>query len=78
MPPRGDRTSAPRLEAVLGREERPSKLPEGADHEVPALFRTRLAEAGCAIRDDKPVEGYARFFTEDPFGNRIELMERVS
>lgn len=21
--------------------------------------------------------GYARFFTEDPFGNRIELMERV-
>jgi hypothetical protein len=29
------------------------------------------------IRDDKPVAGYARFFSEDPFGNRIELMERV-
>jgi hypothetical protein len=28
-------------------------------------------------RDDKPVAGYVRFFTEDPFGNRIELMERV-
>lgn len=42
-----------------------------------AALRARLAEAGCVIRDDKPVEGYARFFTEDPFGNRIELMERV-
>jgi len=26
-------------------------------------------------RDDKPVAGYLRFFTEDPFGNRIELMQ---
>lgn len=42
-----------------------------------AGLRERLAAAGCAVRDDKPVEGYARFFTEDPFGNRIELMERV-
>jgi catechol 2,3-dioxygenase-like lactoylglutathione lyase family enzyme len=42
-----------------------------------ADLRARLIEAGCVIRDDKPVEGYVRFFTEDPFGNRIELMERV-
>lgn len=42
-----------------------------------AALRARLAAAGCVIREDKPVEGYARFFTEDPFGNRIELMERV-
>lgn len=42
-----------------------------------AALRERLAAAGCVIRDDKPVEGYRRFFTEDPFGNRIELMERV-
>ncbi|KPF65602.1 VOC family protein [Porphyrobacter sp. AAP60] len=42
-----------------------------------AGLRGRLAAAGCVIREDKPVEGYARFFTEDPFGNRIELMERV-
>jgi catechol 2,3-dioxygenase-like lactoylglutathione lyase family enzyme len=40
-------------------------------------LRARLAEAGCVIRDDTPVAGYARFFTEDPFGNRIELMQRV-
>jgi len=43
-----------------------------------AGLRVRLAAAGCVIRDDKPVEGYVRFFTEDPFGNRIELMERVA
>ena len=42
-----------------------------------AALRERLAAAGCVIRDDTPVAGYARFFTEDPFGNRIELMERV-
>ncbi|WP_301750370.1 VOC family protein [uncultured Erythrobacter sp.] len=40
-------------------------------------LRARLVQAGCATRDDKPVAGYARFFTEDPFGNRIELMQRV-
>lgn len=40
-------------------------------------LRERLAQAGCVTRDDKPVEGYLRFFTEDPFGNRIELMERI-
>ena len=43
-----------------------------------AGLRERLAAAGCVIREDKPVEGYARFFTEDPFGNRIELMQRAA
>ena len=42
-----------------------------------AAHRARLEAAGCETRDDKPVEGYARFFTFDPFGNRIELMQRV-
>jgi catechol 2,3-dioxygenase-like lactoylglutathione lyase family enzyme len=42
-----------------------------------AAVRARLAAAGCITRDDKPVDGYERFFTEDPFGNRIELMQRV-
>jgi catechol 2,3-dioxygenase-like lactoylglutathione lyase family enzyme len=43
-----------------------------------AALRGRLDEAGCVIREEKPVEGYARFFTEDPFGNRIELMQRIA
>jgi hypothetical protein len=42
-----------------------------------AELRTRLERAGCEIRDDKPLGGYLRFFTQDPFGNRVELIERV-
>jgi catechol 2,3-dioxygenase-like lactoylglutathione lyase family enzyme len=42
-----------------------------------AALREALAAAGFPVREDKPVEGYTRFFTEDPFGNRIELMEQA-
>lgn len=42
-----------------------------------AAVRARLAEAGCVIREDKEVDDYERLFTEDPFGNRIELMEQI-
>ena len=38
-------------------------------------LRTRLGAAGCLLRDDAPIDGRRRFFTEDPFGNRIELLE---
>ena len=40
-----------------------------------AILRRRLEEAGYETHDDKPVEGYDRFFTFDPFGNRIEFMQ---
>ncbi|MCK0127508.1 VOC family protein [Erythrobacter sp. F6033] len=42
-----------------------------------SLVQERLETAGYETRDDKPVDGYARFFTTDPFGNRIELMQRL-
>lgn len=42
-----------------------------------ATQRELLEQAGYATRDDEPVEGYIRFFTNDPFGNRVELMQRV-
>lgn len=35
----------------------------------------RLRDAGVAVRDDEPLEGYERVYVDDPFGNRIELME---
>jgi hypothetical protein len=35
----------------------------------------RLKSAGHAVRDDEPIEGYHRVHVDDPFGNRIELME---
>jgi catechol 2,3-dioxygenase-like lactoylglutathione lyase family enzyme len=34
----------------------------------------RLAAAGHDVRDE-PYEGVARVYTDDPFGNRLELLE---
>ena len=42
--------------------------------DLPALIRC-LTDGGCAVVDDEPLAGYARCFVNDPFGNRIELME---
>ena len=42
-----------------------------------AALRKRLEAAGCVVTDDEPLEGAARAFVDDPFGNRIELMERA-
>src|SRR5262245_33943641 len=36
----------------------------------------RLREAGVGVVDD-PLEGYVRVYVTDPFGNRLELMERT-
>ena len=46
-------------------------------YEVSALdgLRTRLESLGYPTRDDVPLAGYRRFHTEDPFGNRVELLE---
>ena len=48
----------------------------------PALVVTSLSDtvrdlraAGATLRDGEPLEGFDRMFVEDPFGNRIELME---
>ncbi|EAQ27888.1 hypothetical protein NAP1_09847 [Erythrobacter sp. NAP1] len=41
-------------------------------------LETALVEAGYETKQDKPVEGYRRFFTKDPFGNRIEIMQRTA
>ena len=34
----------------------------------------RLTEAGCAVRWDDAIPGTRRFYTDDPWGNRIELV----
>jgi catechol 2,3-dioxygenase-like lactoylglutathione lyase family enzyme len=40
-----------------------------------ARLRARLENAGFVTYDDEPVNGRTRFFTKDPFGNRIEFMD---
>lgn len=37
----------------------------------------KLQAGGCRVVDDQPLEGYERVYVDDPFGNRIELMESV-
>jgi catechol 2,3-dioxygenase-like lactoylglutathione lyase family enzyme len=40
-----------------------------------SALTTRLREASHACREDGELAGYDRVFVDDPFGNRIELLE---
>ncbi len=42
-----------------------------------AAMRARLGEHGVAFVEGEPLEGYARGDIADPFGNRIEIMQRL-
>ena len=37
--------------------------------------RAHIEEHGCTIEETDPIPGADRFFTFDPFGNRIELIQ---
>ena len=39
---------------------------------------SRLAEAGHSVRPDDLLPGYRRCYVDDPCGNRLELLARVS
>lgn len=52
------------------RKAHPALLVDGLEQLVSAM-----KGAGVAVRDDEPLEGYHRVYVDDPFGNRIELME---
>jgi catechol 2,3-dioxygenase-like lactoylglutathione lyase family enzyme len=45
--------------------------------DLPALA-AGLRAAGCTVREDEPLEGYYRIYVDDPFGNRIELLEPLT
>lgn len=40
-----------------------------------ATLKRRLLDAGVSVKDEEPLPGFERFYTEDPFGNRVELLE---
>jgi hypothetical protein len=42
--------------------------------DLPTLIAT-LKAAGVAVRNDEPLSGYLRVYADDPFGNRLELLE---
>lgn len=66
------------LKIHLGIEQdfRPAKKahPAFIVADLPALLR-RLVENGYPVVEDQPLEGYDRRYVNDPFGNRLELME---
>jgi catechol 2,3-dioxygenase-like lactoylglutathione lyase family enzyme len=41
-------------------------------------FKVRIEVAGFSVRTDEPLTGYDRVYVDDPFGNRIELLEPLS
>ena len=49
----------------------PALLVEGLDQLI-----ERCQSAGYEVVSDQPLAGYHRAYVNDPFGNRIELMER--
>ena len=42
-----------------------------------SYFSDRLQASQCTIDRDRQLPGYQRLFTVDPFGNRIELMQKT-
>jgi catechol 2,3-dioxygenase-like lactoylglutathione lyase family enzyme len=55
------------------RKAHPALLVQGL-----AVLLVRLGTAGLRIVSDEPLAGYERVYVSDPFGNRIELMEKTS
>jgi len=43
-----------------------------------ATLIAALKSRGYSVVEDQPLEGYDRIYVDDPFGNRIELMEPLS
>lgn len=38
------------------------------------VLRQRLVDAGAAVRDDAEIPGVRRFYTDDPWQNRLEFV----
>ncbi|MER5181797.1 VOC family protein [Streptomyces sp. NPDC002896] len=41
-------------------------------------YATRLADRGVEVTWDDDLPGHRRFYSEDPVGNRLEFLERVT
>jgi catechol 2,3-dioxygenase-like lactoylglutathione lyase family enzyme len=55
---------------VPARKAHPAFVVEGLRQ-----LATTLQIAGYSVSRDQPLEGYDRLYVDDPFGNRIELIE---
>lgn len=56
----------------------PAKKAHPAFHvENLEALRLHLINNGIEIKEDEPLEGAIRFYVDDPFGNRLEFLQRV-
>jgi catechol 2,3-dioxygenase-like lactoylglutathione lyase family enzyme len=46
-------------------------------HDVRSLAK-RLADAGHEVISGEPLEGYEHVYVNDPFGNRLELLQSIN
>jgi catechol 2,3-dioxygenase-like lactoylglutathione lyase family enzyme len=55
---------------IAARKAHPAFIVDGL-----AGLETKLKQAGYKVTEDEPIEGCDRRHVEDPFGNRLELIE---
>jgi extradiol dioxygenase family protein len=69
---------AQQIHVGVEKDFRPAKKAHPAlrlvDEAAWARLRARLQAAGVATRDDEEMEDAARFFADDPWGNRLEFV----
>jgi catechol 2,3-dioxygenase-like lactoylglutathione lyase family enzyme len=53
------------------RKAHPAFLVDGLDD-----LEQRIAERGVEVKRDVELQGHRRFYVDDPFGNRLEFIER--
>ena len=58
-------------ESVAPTRRHPALLIDGLDD-----LKTKLDQAGIRTEVDRQLPGYRRFYALDPFGNRLEFLER--
>lgn len=56
---------------VVATRRHPALLVDGLDE-----LKARLDAAGIVTEVDRQLPGYRRFYATDPFGNRLEFLER--
>ncbi len=71
------RCGAHQIHIGIDSDFRPSRKGHPAIHvkNLDAL-RERITSKGIEVKEDEVLPGAKRFYVDDPFGNRIELLER--
>lgn len=57
---------------VVASRRHPAMLTDDLDS-----LRQRLLVAGVATIEDRQIPGFRRFYAQDPFGNRLEFLQRL-